>query len=91
MADHINGTLADVVNIQCSISGTLDLSASIQAPDHIDIDTYDGTCVIIPLADAETVMPTKGKFMPDDVTVKKVPYFETSNESGYTVYIASEV
>ena len=37
------------------------------------------------------VLPTKNKLLADDVTVTKVPYYEVSNETGTTVYIASEV
>lgn len=51
---------------------------------------YDGDYVITPLADSEVVLPTSGKMMADDVTVHKVPFYETTNESGTTVYIASE-
>lgn len=55
---------------------------------HIEGKRYDGEYVVTPLAKNEVVLETSGKIMLDDVTVRKVPYFETSNESGgYTVYI----
>ncbi len=55
---------------------------------HIEGERYDGEYVVTPLAKNEVVLETSGKIMLDDVTVRKVPYFETSNESGgYTVYI----
>lgn len=54
----------------------------------IEGERYDGEYVVTPLAKNEVVLETSGKIMLDDVTVRKVPYFETSNESGgYTVYI----
>ena len=46
---------------------------------------------MVPKAYEEQTLPTEGKLMADDVTVFRVPYFETSNVSGETVYIASEV
>lgn len=52
---------------------------------------YDGDYTIIPKAYSDVVLDTNGKTMFDDVTVKQVPYYETSNEFGETVYIASEV
>lgn len=52
---------------------------------------YEGDYVVIPKADAATVLPTKDKTMQDDVTVQKIPYYETANPTGDTVYIASEV
>lgn len=56
-----------------------------------DIPVYTGEYVVIPKAFNETILPTNGKMMNSDVTVRKVPYYETSNTSGKTVYIASEV
>lgn len=50
---------------------------------------YDGTYEITP-TDYEQYLDTAGKVMRDEVTVHKVPYFETGNESGgYTVSILS--
>lgn len=55
------------------------------------VNTYDGDYIITPKAFEEQIMPTNGLLMLDDVTIKRVPYFETSNPMGKTVYIASEV
>lgn len=54
-------------------------------------EPYEGDYVVTPRADAATVLPTKDKTMQDDVTVQKIPYYETANPTGDTVYIASEV
>lgn len=54
-------------------------------------EEYTGEYIITPKALDETILQTNGKIMGDDVTVLKVPYYETSNESGETVYIAAEV
>lgn len=56
-----------------------------------DADLYDGTYVVTPAANRDQILPTKNKILLEDVTVLKVPYYETSNISGNTVYIASEV
>ena len=58
---------------------------------QVEGETYDGEYTVIPQAHAEQVLPTRNKHMTDDVTVMRVPYFETSNIYGDTVYIASEV
>lgn len=55
------------------------------------VDYYEGDYEVTPKADKEQILATQHKFMIEDVTVKKVPYFQTSNEYGETVYIASEV
>lgn len=52
---------------------------------------YTGDYEVIPQASNEIILPTEGLVMSDDVTVRKIPYYETSNESGKTAYIASEV
>lgn len=78
------------------------LNFSIQSPHAIrfGLDTaivigggqpYTGEYTVTPRAHNETVLPTKRKQMLDDVTVLRVPYYETSNESGVTAYIAQEV
>ena len=55
---------------------------------NIGGNPYEGPYVVTPLMNNEVVLETTGKTMGDDVTVTKVPYFETSNEAGgYTVYI----
>ena len=52
---------------------------------------YKGDYAVTPKVD-EQVMPTKGKYMIDDVTVNPIPIFEVSNSSGgTTVYIAKEM
>ena len=52
---------------------------------------YTGEYTVVPKADEPTVLETKGKRMTDDVTVTKIPYYETANPLGDTVYIAAEV
>ena len=54
-------------------------------------DHYQGEYVVTPRRDEEIVLETAEKYMDDDVTVLKVPYYVTSIESGgETAYIAQE-
>ena len=53
-------------------------------------DPYLGEYEVTPKVDAQT-MPCAGKKMLKDVDIKAIPFFETSNEAGTTVYIAAEV
>lgn len=60
--------------------------------DPSEHDYYRGEYVVVPKAETETVLETANKIMRDDVTVLKIPYYETSNlGGGYTVFIADEV
>ena len=52
---------------------------------------YTGEYIVTPRAFDKTVLETANKTMLDDVTVKKIPYHETTNLSGgMTVVIAQE-
>lgn len=54
-------------------------------------DPYQGEYVVTPKLGEQT-MQTKEKVMLDDVTVKAIPCFRVSNNSGgNTVYIAEEI
>ena len=57
---------------------------------YYNADPYTGEYVVTPKVDQQT-MPTRNKQMLDDVTVRSIPYYETSNASGTTVYIAAEL
>lgn len=82
-------------NYAMSVEGTTE-SYSMSPDTAINVSllpvaTYDGSYTITPLANEDQVMETSGLLMTDDVTILQVPYFETTNTKGKTVYIASEV
>ncbi len=53
------------------------------------IDKFDGDYTVTPAVDAQT-LETKQKLMTDNVTIKEIPIYDTSNLSGgTTVYIGS--
>lgn len=53
---------------------------------------YKGEYTVSPSASKDAVLSTKNKKLTKDITVKKIPYYETSNESGgNTVYIAGQL
>lgn len=54
-------------------------------------EVYEGPYIANPSIHNNTTFYTKNKMLLDNVTVTKIPYFETSNQSGITAYIASEV
>ena len=54
-------------------------------------EPYKGEYTVTPKVGMQ-VIPTKGKYMIDDMTVNPIPVFEVSNSSGgTTVYIAKEM
>ena len=49
---------------------------------------YRGEYDVTPLPRDDVVLPTANRSMSDDVTVRRIPYYETSNPSGgYTAII----
>jgi hypothetical protein len=53
--------------------------------------TYEGDYVVTPSVDAQS-LETAQKSLENDLTIKAIPYYETSNQKGgETVYIGKEV
>lgn len=78
------------------LDGTCVLTDVVDGVAHVvlkvtEADYYTGEYTVTPLADSSVVLETYQKLMADNVTVEQVPYYETHNTDGITVYIASEV
>lgn len=52
-------------------------------------ETYKGTYEVIPKVYSQS-LPTKNKVMKENISILEIPYYETSNLSGKTVYIGGE-
>ena len=55
-----------------------------------DRPPYTGEYEVTPKTYDEQVLPTRNKRMINNLTVKKIPQFEVSNEYGYTLIIGEE-
>lgn len=58
---------------------------AIELPQGVRI--YDGSYQITPLPYADQELHTSSSYVKRNIIVEKIPYFETSNEHGLTVYI----
>lgn len=86
LTGHISGL--------CTLSGELSCKGGLSGKlsTVINYNVYSGEYEVVPSAFNTQVLPTANKVLKKDVTVQKVPYFETSNvQNGVTVYIAEEV
>lgn len=55
-------------------------------------EPYEGDYLIIPQVNNQQELPTKGKFLTENVTIKKIPSYRTSNLSGGdTFYIGDDL
>lgn len=98
---QLGGLLNPVINLQGSISdgevGALtgkigyqkQLKGVIELPKWKETEIYNGDYIITPKIIEQSVK-TRSKLMKDNVVVKAIPYFETSNQTGKTVYIGGE-
>ena len=84
---HINiGLNEEVENIKGKISAGINLTGSVQTTGGSALPDYTGEYEITPTVEAQT-LNTKNKTLRDDLEIKEIPYFETSNEYGNTIYI----
>ena len=71
-----------------SYAGTIGGAISAGAPRNV----YSGVYKITPKTSKEVVLDTAKKYLEQDITVLKVPFYQTSNEQGgTTIYIGDEV
>lgn len=71
-------------------SVALDIGTAITVT-QLEGDKYTGPYTVTPKADEVQTLETRAKTMEDDVTVLAIPYYQTGNLYGDTVYIGSEV
>lgn len=59
--------------------------------EYVGGEGYDGDYTVTPKVEPQT-LPTKGKVMLDNMSIKSIPFYDVSNTSGgSTVYIGIEV
>lgn len=89
---YTDGQVQGKVISDGSISGKVNTDGFIQGIVNyrqcLDYATYSGDYIVTPRSYEQT-LDTSFKVLEDDVTVKQIPYFETSNEDGTTVYIGT--
>lgn len=88
--DTLSGVLKGSEKIQGRLQARGVLVGKVGFPKCTGAEEYDGAYDVIPKTYAQE-LGTDNKVMRDNVRVEKIPYFETSNEKGTTVYIANEV
>ena len=95
----MTGTFEDVSNITGSLSNNINIVGSLTSINSIvggidlggaEYPDYSGEYEITPQVESQT-LPTRNKILRENMEVKEIPYYETSNEYGNTIYIGSEV
>ena len=94
---HVYGELSGSLTSPGTLHGSLvgdnhKIQGTLTIPSVVGAEVYIGPYEVTPKAWDEQVLQTDGKMMTDDVTVFRVPYYETVNLfDGKTAYIAEEV
>lgn len=76
--------------LKCTVRSTRPVLKGFVNISRGNIDIYDGEYIVTPKPYIEQTLETREKVMADDVTVLAIPYYETSNVSGITIYIGGE-
>lgn len=90
-ADTLSGRVESGGEIQGKVDSGGVVIGSVGFPKCQYAPIYDGVYDVIPKAYVMQTLDTNGKTMEDDVRVHEVPYYETSNLNGTTVYIAETI
>lgn len=87
-------TLSGSISAESSLAGELSCVDSLSGKLSVtkEYDVYGGEYEIVPKAFEAQVLPTSNRVLKEDVIVKEVPFYETSNDSdGITAYIGKDV
>ena len=72
----------------CLLDNNSDIDVSVDvAVSALPPSDYEGPYTVIPVAFSDIPLQTRGKTLNNNITVKEIPYYETSNVSGLTIYI----
>lgn len=84
----ITGKISNKLQVSASISEANKVTASLNFPEVvINSNIYDGEYIITPSTDVDQVLETKNTYLDGNVTVLKIPTYETSNEVGISFII----
>lgn len=88
--DKLSGKISAIQTITGFLSAQASIQGSLTVPRYVGAETYDGPYEVTPKSFVAEVLSTRNKLMNDDVTVLKIPTYETSNEYGKTFIIGDE-
>ena len=87
--EHLTGIMSAEPFLSGKLSCNVGLKGGLSVPD--DYSLYLGDYLIVPRAFEGQTIATANKLLKKDILIKEIPYFETHNPKGITVYIAKEV
>lgn len=93
MSEKIIGKIRAAPRLKGKIKKEISLQGKLKYSSYVinDAEIYEGEHIITPKPFQQQELETKDKILKENIKVKEIPYFETSNIYGNTVYIGSEV
>lgn len=86
----LNAKIKTNINIQGKLNNNISIKGNLNVTQSNPYPEYTGTYEVIPSIEMQ-ILETKNKILKDDVSVKQIPYFETSNLYGDTAYIGTNI
>lgn len=85
----LEGSLSSLQSVTGDISKALTISGSVTpGAFYHSLPIYEGVYQVTSLPTLDLILQTGGKQLQSNIVVNKIPYFETTNDSGgYTVTI----
>ena len=87
---NLQGTIKAKGVLSGNIASSGQLMGAVVIPTSVHSETYDGEYVITPKLSEDVILKTKAKVLRDDLTIRKIPQYEVSNESGGKTFIIGE-
>ena len=89
--DKLNA-LAGAINKKAGTTGPMTIDRMIEVINNLELGsdqeyaTYEGSYEITPRTVSQT-LPTENKLLIQNLNIKSIPYYETSNETGGTTVV----
>lgn len=87
---HSNIKTKASIHSKLEPKGSINSKISLPAIVEQQVDIYEGSTTVTPSSYFDQELLTKNKLVKENITVKPTPYYETTNETGKTIYIGNE-
>lgn len=88
----VHTKIDQMASIYTKLQPKAQIKSKVGLPEIIEqqADIYDGPTVVVPSSYFDQELHTKDKLVKSDIKVKTIPYYETANDTGKTIYIGNE-
>lgn len=90
--ESIHSNIRTKTSIHSKLESKGSINSKVGLPTIVEqqVDIYEGPTTVVPSSYFDQELYTKNKLVKSDITVKQIPFYETTNETGKTIYIGNE-